>query len=196
VVDPSTCNVTDSTQQTITVFDNPTAAFTYEPTTAKENTPYVFKNNSTGAVLYKWKFGDGDSLVTENIDATVSHIYNASGTYTVCLYATNSAGCTDSTCQQVQAIIVPLVDVPNAFTPNGDGVNDNVSVKGFGIEKMDWRIYNRWGQLVFQTGNTTQGWDGKYNGVLQPQEVYVYVLNVTYTDGKSYRKKGDITLLR
>jgi gliding motility-associated-like protein len=196
VVDPSTCNVTDSTQQTITVFDNPTASFTYEPTTAKENTPYVFTNNSTGAVLYKWKFGDGDSLVTAKIDATVSHIYNASGVYNVCLYATNTAGCTDSTCQQVQAIIVPLVDVPNAFTPNGDGVNDNVSVKGFGIQKMDWRIYNRWGQLIFQTGNTTQGWDGKYNGVLQPQEVYVYVLNVTFTDGKTYRKKGDITLLR
>ena len=61
---------------------------------------------------------------------------------------------------------------------------------------MDWRIYNRWGQLIFQTGNTKQGWDGKYNGVLQPQEVYVYVLNVTFTNGTTYRKKGDITLLR
>ena len=178
------------------MFDNPTAAFSYTPTSPKENTPFVFTNLSTGAVLYKWKFGDGDSLVTKRLDTTVSHIYNASGTYTVCLYATNIAGCTDSTCQQVQAIIVPLVDVPNAFTPNGDGRNDYVSVKGFGIEKMDWRIYNRWGQLVFQTGNSTQGWDGKFKGTLQPQEVYVYVLNVTFTNGVAYRKSGDITLLR
>jgi gliding motility-associated-like protein len=196
VVDPSTCNITDSTSHTIIVFNNPTANFTFDPTSPKENTPITFKNFSTGAVLYKWTFGDGDSLVTTKIDTAISHIYNATGTYNVCLYATNAAGCVDSVCKEVQAIIVPIVDVPNAFTPNGDGKNDFVSVKGFGIEKMDWRIYNRWGQLIFQTGNTTQGWDGKYNGVLQPQEVYVYVLNVTFTNGTTYRKKGDITLLR
>ena len=195
-VDSSTCNRIDSTRQTIIVSDKPTASFSYAPQPPKENTAIVFTNSSFGAILYKWMFGDGDTLVTTKRDSLVSHIYNATGTYNACLVAYNSFGCTDTACQPVQAIIVPLVDVPNAFTPNGDGMNDFVTVKGFGIEKMDWRIYNRWGTPVFQTGNIKQGWDGKYKGSLQPQEVYVYVLDVTFSDGTRYRKKGDITLLR
>ena len=196
VKDTSTCNKIDSTQQTITVSDKPTAGFSYTPTTPKENTPFEFTNLSTGATLYKWLFDDGDSVVTTKRDTLVTHIYNATGTYNVCLVAYNIYGCTDTFCQPVQAIIVPLVDVPNAFTPNGDGVNDYVTVKGYGIQKMDWRIYNRWGQLIYRSGSTKTGWDGRYNGVLQPQEVYVYVLDITFTDGTNYRKKGDITLLR
>ena len=195
-VDTSTCNKIDSTQQTITVSAKPTSLFTFGPQPAKENTATVFINFSQGATLYKWVFGDGDSLVTVNRDTAVSHIYNATGLYNACLITYNNFGCTDTLCQQVQAIIIPLLDVPNAFTPNGDGVNDQVTVKSFGIQKMDWRIYNRWGTLIFQTNNNKQGWDGTYKGAIQPQEVYVYVLDVTFSDGKQFRKKGDITLLR
>jgi len=196
VVDSSTCNLMDSTQTTIIVSDKPRANFNYEPQQPKENTPFVFSNSSTGATLYKWIFGDGDTLITAKKDTALSHIYNTTGTYNVCLVAYNNFGCTDTACHPVQAIIIPVVDVPNAFTPNGDGANDLVTVKGFGIQKMDWRIYNRWGTPVFRTGNIEQGWDGRYKGTLQPQEVYVYVLDITFTDGTRYRKKGDITLLR
>lgn len=194
--DPSTCNKIDSTYKTIIVSGKPTATFTYRPATPKENTPFEFVNLSTGATLYKWIFGDGDSVVTRNRDTVVSHIYNATGTYNVLLIAYNIYGCTDTAYQQAQTIINPLADVPNAFTPNGDGINDFVTVKGFGIQKMDWRIYNRWGQMVYQSGSTGLGWDGRYQGALQPQEVYAYVLSITFSDGTTYRKKGDITLLR
>ena len=54
---------------------------------------------------------------------------------------------------------------------------------------MDWRIYNRWGALVFQSASPSIGWDGMYKGKLQAQEVYVYVLDVTFSDGTNYRKK-------
>ena len=194
--DTSTCNKIDSTQQSIVVSAAPTAGFTFDPQVPKENTPFVFTNFSLGANLYKWTFGDGDSIVTSKRDTLISHIYNATGTYNVCLIAYNQYGCTDTVCQAVSAIIIPLVDVPNAFTPNGDGSNDFVRVRGFGIIKMDWRIYNRWGALVFESNTQTQGWDGKYKGQLQPQEVYVYVLDISFSDGTKYRKKGDITLLR
>lgn len=196
VVDQQTCNITDSTQQTIIVSAKPTAGFTFGPKPPQENTPTEFTNFSFGANLYKWTFGDGDSLITANRDTLIKHIYNTTGTFNVCLVAFNQFGCTDTLCQVVQSIIVPLIDVPNAFTPNGDGVNDKVTVKGYGIQKMDWRIYNRWGALVFQSNSPTVGWDGMYKGTLQPQEVYVYVLDVTFSDGTNYRKKGDITLLR
>jgi len=195
-VDSSTCNLFDTTQKTIVASDKPTANFSYAPQPPKENTPIIFTNSSTGATLYKWMFGDGDTLVTVNRDTVISHIYNATGTYNACLVTYNNFGCTDTACHPVQAIVIPIVDVPNAFTPNGDGVNDLVTVKGFGIQKMDWRIFNRWGTPVFRTGNISQGWDGRYKGLLQPQEVYVYVLDITFTDGTTYRKKGDITLLR
>jgi gliding motility-associated-like protein len=126
----------------------------------------------------------------------VTHIYNTAGSYRVCLIAFNQYGCSDTSCQQVTAIVTPVVDVPNAFTPNGDGANDVVFVRGYGIDKMSWRIYNRWGQLVFVSTNINFGWDGRFKGALQPQDVYVYTLSVQFTDGTKYSKKGDITLLR
>jgi gliding motility-associated-like protein len=71
-----------------------------------------------------------------------------------------------------------------------------IDVRGFGIEKMDWKIYNRWGQIIFQSNNKRNGWDGTYRGKLQPTDTYVYTLDVSFTDGKTLRKKGDITLIR
>jgi gliding motility-associated-like protein len=95
----------------------------------------------------------------------------------------------------IEAKIIPVLDVPNAFTPNGDGVNDKVFVRGFGISKMIWRIYNRWGTLIYQSNNKNEGWNGVYKGIIQPKEVYTYVLDVEFTDKTKYQKKGDITLL-
>jgi len=193
--DSFTCNPSDDTTLTVTVIDGPIASFTYSPIIPKENTPYDFTNTSIGGVSYKWDFGDGDTLRTSSM-APVSHIFNATGTYNVCLIAFNSNGCSDTSCQLVSAIVVPLVDVPNAFSPNNDGVNDLISVKGYGIANMSWNIYNRWGQLVFRSSNLSSGWDGRFKGQLQPQDVYAYILNVTFTDNTQYTKKGDINLLR
>ncbi len=193
--DSFTCNNTDDTSMVITVYSGPTASFTYSPTTAQENTPYVFTNTSVNAVNYKWFFGDGDSLVTSSM-LPVTHIYNASGTFNACLVAYNENGCTDTACNTVTAIITPLLDVPNAFSPNGDGTNDVIYVQGFAINKMTWRIFNRWGQLVFTSSSVNNGWDGRFKGALQPQDVYGYTLSVEFTDGTKVNKKGDITLLR
>jgi gliding motility-associated-like protein len=96
----------------------------------------------------------------------------------------------------VTAKVIPLLDLPNAFTPGKFGPNSAISVAGFGIGKMDWRIYNRWGQLIFQTNNRKQGWDGTFKGAVQPMDVYTYTLDVEFTDGKKLRKTGDITLIR
>jgi len=192
----NSCNLMDSLIYDIYVYDPPVSSFTFSPTVPPENAAVTFINTSSGGIFYKWIFGDGDSILTSKRDTLISHFYNKSGVNTTCLIVYNLAGCTDTACSDIIATVVPLLDVPTAFTPNGDGINDLVNVRGFGISKMDWRIYNRWGQLVFQTGSMNEGWDGKYKGVLQPQEVYVYVLDVTFTDGTTFRKKGDITLLR
>jgi PKD repeat protein len=130
-VDTTTCNQRDSTQFTIVVSGNPTAGFTYTPETPVANTPFIFTNGSIGASTYKWLFGDGDSTVKTTVD-TVEHLYNQTDTFTVCLLATNTSGCTDTVCHPLGALIDPLLDVPNAFTPGRFGTNSVVKVMGFG----------------------------------------------------------------
>jgi gliding motility-associated-like protein len=124
------------------------------------------------------------------------HNFYADGIYDVCLTAINEVGCRDTVCKKVRGIVVPLVDVPSGFSPNGDGVNDVVYVKGYGIEKMTFRIFNRWGEKVFESTNMNNGWDGRYKGVMQEMEVYQYTLNVTFFDKTNTTKKGSITLLK
>lgn len=88
------------------------------------------------------------------------------------------------------------VYIPNAFTPNGDGNNDIFLIYGEGIKTVDLKVFNRWGELVFDSNNQFSGWDGSYKGVLQNNAVYSYVANITYLDGKKLQRIGSITLVR
>ena len=195
-VDPNTCNGIDSTQSTLVVQSSPVAAFTVVPTVPVENTPFVFSNSSSAnAVRFKWAFGDGDTLMTASRSA-VEHQYNATGTFNPCMIAFNQLGCTDTICTTVKTIVVPRLDVPNAFTPLGPGQASRIYVKGFAIAKMKFTIYNRLGQKVFESTDTNLGWDGKFKGTVQPMDVYAYTLDVVFSDGTKTTKKGDITLLR
>ncbi|MEO6232085.1 MAG: PKD domain-containing protein [Ferruginibacter sp.] len=191
-IDTSTCNKTDTYSFPITIFDLPKAGFSFSPNPAQQNKPANFTNFSSGAVSYEWDFGDGSSSTLSN----PTHQFNETGIYNVCLFATNSAGCTDTFCLDVPAIIVPLLDVPKAFTPGKFGVNAVIKVQGFGIGKMNWKIYNRWGQMLFNSTSPNNGWDGTYKGALQPIDVYTYTLEVEFTNGKTLKKTGDISLLR
>jgi len=190
--DPNTCNKVDSFSQTITIHDNPIAGFFWSPQPSQENTPTQFTNASTGAIGYLWNFGDGDTSVVKD----PRHQYKSTGNFGACLLAYNQFACFDTVCQEVPAIISALVDIPNAFSPNNDGVNDRLVVRGFGIVKLDFRVYNRWGQLVYHSSDQSQGWDGKFNGVLQPMDSYAVIVNVVFSDNTKATKKGDVTLLR
>ncbi len=90
----------------------------------------------------------------------------------------------------------PYIFIPNAFTPNDDGKNDVLYVRANGIETFYFALYNRWGQLVFETSNLNQGWDGTLQGKTLPSDVFGYVLQVNCLTGNSYFRKGNITLLR
>ncbi len=192
VIDSSTCNIIDDTTVTITVYPIPVASGFANPTVGEANKPINFFNNSTGATRYLWEFGDSET----STDAQPSHTFNESNNFIVKLIAFNAAGCSDTAFIPITAKVIPLLDVPNAFTPGKFGINGSISVAGFGIGKMDWRIYNRWGQLVFQTSNRKDSWNGTFKGAVQPMDVYTYTLDVVFTDGKKLRKTGDITLLR
>lgn len=194
-IDSATCNIIDSAETLINVNPRPVADFSFAPVTPQTNKPTIFTNLATGGVRYKWLFGDGDSTVRTNTD-TVVHQYNATGTYNACLIVYNQFNCTDTICAPVQAEVIPLLDVPNAFTPGRFGKNSVIRVEGFGIAKMTWRIYNRWGQKVFESNDWRTGWDGRFKGKDQPMDVYAYTLEVEFFDGTKGRKTGDITLIR
>jgi len=195
-VDSTTCNITDTYSFTINVQGKPTAAFSYTPEPPQPaNTPTVFTDASSPGVKYEWFFGDGTSE-TKTTPDTVVHLYNKTDTFDVCEVVTNASGCTDTACHAVPALINPLLDVPNAFTPGRFGVNAVVKVVGFGITHMTWRIYNRWGQLIFESVDPNVGWDGTYHGTIQPMDVYAYTLEAGFSDGTHATKKGDITLIR
>ncbi len=194
-IDTTTCNQRDSTQFIITVSNAPTAAFSYSPETPVANTPFVFTNESIGGASYKWLFGDGDSIVRTTTD-TVQYLYNQTDSFLVCLQTTNTAGCIDTVCHAIDALINPLLDVPNAFTPGRFGQNAIIKVMGFGITHMDFRIYNRWGKIVFESVDPAIGWDGTYRGEIQPMDVYAYTLSADFSNGTHIIKKGDITLIR
>ncbi|HEY0356156.1 MAG TPA: PKD domain-containing protein [Flavisolibacter sp.] len=195
-IDSATCNITDTTSYTITVFGNPVADFSASPQPPIVNTPISFTNlSSPDAVRFKWLFGDGDSLVTTS-RAVVQHEYVSSQTYTVCLIAYNQADCPDTVCKDVTTLIEPAVDVPNAFTPTRGGTNSVVYVRGFGIAKMKFTVWARWGEKVFETNSKHTGWNGYYKGKLLPMDVYAYTLEVEFSDGTKTTKTGDITLIK
>jgi gliding motility-associated-like protein len=195
-VDPNTCNKRDTITKNVTVVNKPTASFTYTPNPTMPNMPIQLVNTSAGGVSYKWIFGDGKTLATAKRDTIISYQYQKTGTYNVCLVVFNAAGCSDTTCTQIDISVEVGYSVPNAFSPNGDGVNDKVFVRGFGISKVSFQIFNRWGELVFATTDINTGWDGYYKGKLQPQDVYHYSAVVEFYTGEKLAKKGDITLLR
>jgi gliding motility-associated-like protein len=193
---PGTCNITDTARFPIVVYSRPTSDFSFTPVTPVENATHTFTNlASPDAVSFKWVFGDGDSLLTTS-RADVTHEYNSTSTFLACLYAYNEVGCFAVRCRPITTIVIPALDVPNAFTPNQPGVNSVIYVRGFGIAKMKFIVWNRWGQKVFETSNRLQGWDGRVKGVVQPMDVYAYTLDVEFFDGTKTTKTGDITLIR
>lgn len=186
------CNISDNITKTLVVLSAPDARFDFSPKPSIENTPFSFINQSTGASRYSWNFGDG---VTSTLTQPI-HQYSKSFTFDVSLTAYNSFGCSAVYTLPVSPIVTELLEIPNAFTPNDDGKNDVFLPKIFGIDDMNLKIYNRFGQLVFESYNPSFGWDGKFQGAPQPIDVYAYTLIVKFADGRTESRKGSVTLIR
>lgn len=106
-------------------------------------------------------------------------------------------GCEDKISAPVTEKTLPDgIFIPNAFTPNGDGLNDELKVYGYIIREMHLMIFNQWGEKVFETNTQGRGWDGTFKGKPAPSGVYIYVCRVKLIDGSTVDKKGSINLLR
>lgn len=134
-----------------------------------------------------WRWSTG--ATTSSIEAKHHGIYQATVTVNGC-----------STTDEVNIAKGCYIDIPNAFSPDGDGQNDyffprNMNLQNIARFKMN--IYNRWGQIVFQTENVSgKGWDGRFNEVAQPFGVYVYTIEMIFTNGQEEKYTGNVTLIR
>ncbi len=97
----------------------------------------------------------------------------------------------------IAEVIPPLsLYIPSAFTPNGDGMNDSFGVSGAAIDGFAFQVFNRWGELMFESKNPMLGWDGKFNELDAPQGVYVYKVLAKAPEGGHIQKNGNVTLVR
>ncbi|MDP2722397.1 MAG: choice-of-anchor L domain-containing protein [Bacteroidales bacterium] len=180
----------------ITVHEVPTADFIPDPEeTILEEGTISFTNASTdiGTMTYSWNFGDGSPLSTET---NPSHTYTASAQYTVELITHNNNLCSDTTTKLVTIHPDFAVYAPSAFTPNGDGKNDVFEIKGNGIKTLQIQIYSRWGELIFESNDMLNQWDGTIKGNPAPAGTYVYQISYTSMINLSYSIKGTVTLVR
>lgn len=197
VVSNGTCSDTSSK---VIVLDNEVkASFETDKIICPED-GLVVTNTSTGHIdLWKWSYDVIGSSSLKDPPPFLFPTINREAYYTVKLVVTNlSLGCSDSARKTLTVLDFCLIDVPTAFTPNNDGLNDYFQPhNALKADNYEFKVYNRWGQLIFQSNNWRDKWDGKINGVLQPTAVYVWMLRYTNRDtNQPVFKKGTVTLIR
>ena len=164
---------------------------------------YGYPNNNRNYTYCEWNFGDGSPFLTR-CDATVTHTYQVAGRYcpTLTISNRNHPECVSeyriNVCIEVKS--ESSLEVPNVFSPDGDGINEYFQVRGESLRNFEGLILNRWGGRVFDWSDwehLERGWNGKlYNGSDAEPGVYFYVIKATGIDGKSYNLEGYLYLLR
>jgi gliding motility-associated-like protein len=145
-------------------------------------------------IAWEWEFGDGKKSSEKN----PIHVFDKAGTYEVSLTGFDALGCSSVEKNTIQVLsATELVVIPNAFSPNGDGLNDTFIPKLRGINSFTLDIFNTWGEKIFTaTSLESKGWDGTYHGQLSPPGNYFYQITFTTSEGKTQSKSGGITLIR
>lgn len=204
VRNPDGCEIDFNGNYQVVVRPKPNSEIFATPERTDINNPVVnLSSNFLDAISWIWLFGDGDSSAIEN----PIHTYGDTGSYQIQLIKENIYNCKDT--GLITFTVDPVYDIkiPNVFTPNPNGSNggrydpNNPSNYVFFpfveyVEKYHLMIFNRWGELLFESKDLNIGWDGYYRDKLSPSDVYVYKLEIEFINGQKATKVGDITLLR
>jgi gliding motility-associated-like protein len=184
----------------------PVYAFAGNDTNAVLNAPHQLKASGAGVGgTYTWTYPAGVILSANGIAnpyATFSPtqpgtFHPDTNYYKLSVIATNQAGCWATDTVKINVFVGPTFYVPNAFSPNGDGFNDVFRPILVGMYSTDYFIvYNRYGQIVFETNRFMQGWDGKFKGIDQPSGNYVWTLKGKGQGGRPVEMKGSVLLVR
>ena len=188
----------------IEVYPKPVAIFDVKPKLIYLAGGILYTSNlSFDATTFLWDFGDG----TTSTDFKPEHSYREEGTYTIHLEAFNQFGCADQSIltNEVRVQRGGQILLPNAFSPSssglaggapGDGKNDTFLPVMRGVVDFEMLVYNRWGELLFETKDASRGWDGTFNGKGCQQDVYMYKLSARFENGELIVRVGDINLIR
>ena len=179
----------------IRVHDNPEANFSLSPTLTSIKNPEISFTDLSSADAVNWLWDMGDGNIIED-DQNPEYPYQTTGTFNVLLVVENMHGCVDSISKTLTIKPHPNLFAPNAFNPESTQGNDKFVVKATGIEKFNMVIYSRWGEIVFETSNINEGWDGKLNGEIAPMGTYVYRINYTNNLGQIEEVTGTLTLIK
>ncbi len=191
VSDANGCSATDAAL--VRVVPTPIITMTADTTIFENNevklSPSITGN--TAGAKYIWQ---SDRNLSCNDCA--SPVASPDDTITYLLSYTSVEGCRASASITVNIESGTNLFVPNLFSPNGDGDNDILRIFAIGLKEMNWKVFNRWGEKVFQSTDINVGWDGNYNGLMQPPGVYVYVVELTFLNKKKRMYTGGLTLVR
>lgn len=197
VESPTGCYADATFNNIIQVLPSPIAGFTYTPSYVTSNDNVVtFTDASTNAISWQYIIADQASFFQPNITYT----FQDTGLHKVEQIVLHPSGCPDTMTQYIDVVPLESFFLPNAFTPNGDGRNDLFKGVGslFGVKSFQFSIWNRWGELVFETKDPKEGWNGRALNVGRdvPAGVYVYKIHYINPRGKLVDKKGYATLVR
>lgn len=194
------CVWTQSYPSFICVYPNPHAAFTANPGVISVISPESdLVNLSTGATQYIWNFGDGTEISNE-FSPTHTFVVEPEQNFSVTLVAISEHGCVDSITKVILMEKGVILYAPNSFTPDGNQFNPvflPIVTSGVDKNQYELEIFNRWGESVFKTNDTLEGWDGTYKGIACKEGMYSW--KITYKTSSSDEKReqlGHVNLLR
>lgn len=195
-VSNGTC--TDSSEATF-ILDNELKADFTAPVSLCPQDVGDFKDSSMGKVVaWDWNFGDGTTSTLQNPPTQVFQITTRDENYLVRLIIRDEHNCFDTATRQVKVLNNCYITVPTAFTPNNDGINDYLyPINAFKAKNLIFKVYNRLGQVVFETTDFTRKWDGSFKGIKQQTGTYVWTFQYTNIDtGQPFSLKGTTVLIR
>lgn len=192
------CVVSSTVNNLVTVYPIPVADFIWSPNPTTIFYPDIqFTNLTIGGATYDWTFDTvGTSTLTNPMVTFPDYV---GGIYNVCLETQSINQCYDSVCHYVVIQDEFLIYVPNAFTPDADGVNDVFIPILQGEDPLSYQlmIFNRWGELIFESNNKLIGWDGTHKNIKSKEDVYVWKIRAKKkSSGEKVERVGHVTLLR
>jgi gliding motility-associated-like protein len=192
ITTPSGCDTILIYENTILVEAPPIAGFEYSPGVVNKMETIQFKDLSERAVSWNWNFGDGGLSVDRDPVWVFQHAEN----YTVGLTVEDQYGCQDSTSLPLEVRPVVNIYVPNAFSPNDDGINDEFrTYPSCPLEEFQLKVFDRWGAQLFESKDTEEGWSGIHKNELFDPGVFTWVVTFRLRE-QVHMMRGDVTLLR
>lgn len=197
IISPIGCQTDIAFDDWITVLKSPVAGFENDPEELSFfNRTTAITDLSEDAISWFYTFGDGGLAYI----AEPTYTFQDTGMYVITQVVTHESGCTDTLRKNIDVEPFLALQMPNAFTPNNDGLNDDFRGKGYlpGLREYNLSIWNRWGEKVYETSDPNSGWNGEYQNEGQQAMAGVYVFVVRYIGprGEPYEQKGHVTLIR